>query len=149
MKAAITALLCLAGMFYFSGPASFFCFVALCGVGLVSAMEMYAMPAEKKKEVEMYTPIRPALAETPAHLRAPHAVMNIFRPGLVPRRAVTGVNLSRKPSALSGLHRMTKAGNGRTRAQAQSGNYIEPDVFDQVGKREATKPIVNHELELN
>lgn len=47
MKAAITAFLCLAGMFYFSGPVSFFCFVALSGVGLVGAMDFYA---EKKNE---------------------------------------------------------------------------------------------------
>lgn len=143
------AFLCLAGMFYFSGPVSFFCFVALFGVGLVGAMEIYALPAEKKKEVEMYIPIRPAIAETPVHLRAPRAVVNIYRPGLVPRRAVTGVNLSRKPLELSGSHRMTMNGNGRTRAQAQSGNYVEPDVFDQVGKRTAAKPVVSHDLELN
>ncbi len=47
MKAAITAFLCLAGVFYFSGPVSFFCFVALFGVGLVGAMDFYA---EKKNE---------------------------------------------------------------------------------------------------
>lgn len=41
------AFLCLAGMFYFSGPVSFFCFVALFGVGLVGAMDFYA---EKKNE---------------------------------------------------------------------------------------------------
>lgn len=44
---AAAALLCLAGVFYFSGPVSFFCFVALFGVGLVGAMDFYA---EKKNE---------------------------------------------------------------------------------------------------
>jgi hypothetical protein len=48
MKAAITAFLCLAGVFYFSGPVSFFCFVALFGVGLVGAMDFYAV--EKKND---------------------------------------------------------------------------------------------------
>ena len=140
-----------------SGAVSFFAGVGIVFFLLGMAMDFYAAPGEKKKNEQLpgagqvFTPIRPTAREVPAHLRAPRSVVHIYRPGLVPRRAVTTKSLtdqSRRHSVLSGSRGMTTTGNGRTKAQAQSGNYTEPETFDEVQVRGPRKITPDYQLEI-
>jgi hypothetical protein len=122
------------------------------------AIDFYALPeSEKKKNDHLpdagktFTPVRPLKEEVPLHLCAPRSIMHLFRPGLVPRRAVTTKSLTdpaRRYLALSGSRRMMTTGNGRTQAQAQSGNYTEPQTFDEVRATVARKVVPDYKLEV-
>ena len=156
--AIVAALLSLA--FFASGAVSGFAGVALLFFLLGKAMDFYALPeSEKKKDNQFpdvgnmvtFTPIRPMRSEVPPHLVAPRSIRHMFRPGLVPRRAVTTKSLTdqkRRHSVLSGSRRMTMNGNGRTQAQAQSGNYTEPETFDEVRRAAARKVVPDYKLEV-
>jgi hypothetical protein len=149
--AIIAALLALAiTVSGFAGVALFFFLMYL-------AIDFYALPESEKKKNHLpgvrktFVPVRPLKEEVPMHLCAPRSIMHLFRPGLVPRRAVTTKSLTdqkRKHSVLNGLRRMTTTGNGRTQAQAQSGNYTEPETFDEVRTTTARKVVPDYKLEV-
>jgi hypothetical protein len=155
--AIIAALLAFA--FFASGAVSGFAGVALFFFLLGKAMDFYALPDEKKKNDHIpaagnmvtFNPIRPLKKEVPPHLCAPRSIMHLYRPNRVPRRAVTDkrlTNPARKHSVLNGLRRMTITGNGRTTAQAQSGDYYQPQTFDEVRTTTARKVVPDHQLEV-
>jgi len=120
-------------------------------------MDFYAMPDEKKKNdlpdagnMVTFNPVRPLKEEVPPHLCAPRSIMHLFRPNRVPRRAVTDkrlTNPARRHSVLSGS-RLSTMSNGRTQAQAQSGNYTEPETFDEVRATVARKVVPDYKLEV-
>lgn len=150
--AIIAALLALAiTVSGFAGVALFFFLMYL-------AIDFYALPDEKKKNhlpdagnMVTFTPIRPMRNEVPPHLCAPRSIMRLFRPNRVPRRAVTDkrlTNPARRHSVLSGSRRMMTTGSGRTQAQAQSGNYTEPEVFDVIPTKTARRVVPDYKLEV-
>ncbi len=72
MVNAILALLCVAGMFYFSGPTSFFCGVGLFIVGMVAALDLYAVEKKNESESSANSNSAPELqAETTSPANAP------------------------------------------------------------------------------
>lgn len=151
--AIIATMLALA--FFTSGAVSGFAGIGLFFFLLGKAMDFYAVDEKKKNDQlsdagKTFIPVRPTRSEVPPHLCAPRAIMHLFRPNRVPRRAVTDkrlTNPARKYSVLSGS-RLFEKSNGRTKAQAQSGNYTEPETFDEVRTTSARKVVPDYKLEI-
>lgn len=126
------ALLCLIGMFYFSGPVSFFCFVALFGVGLVSAMDFYAV--EKKND------------------QLPNAgkVFNETPQGRAQLPGDTNPAQVSNGSATDGI--TTGKGYSRNDEQAASGDYTNPnapaDTVQVANVAAPAKQVSTFELEI-